>query len=117
MYLFAVCVQKWRRRFFQLYKLEAVSASDTLEQYRFSYYDDESLNKKRGSVKLSECVKIQSSLDSACYQHLFAVQTYSKRVSEFLIILLILVSVCSLVAWSAEWSAAVLGPSPNVQVL
>ncbi|XP_067949391.1 GRB2-associated-binding protein 1-like isoform X2 [Watersipora subatra] len=65
---------KWRKRYFRLYKRDGEHIS-----HKLSYYQDESLNKKIGSIKLEDCVKIQSSLDSSCYQHLFALQTCDTR--------------------------------------
>lgn len=49
-------------------------------QHRLNYYKEEALQNKLGSIDLEDCVKIQSSLDSACYQYLFALHTASKKV-------------------------------------
>ncbi|KAF6026544.1 GAB1 [Bugula neritina] len=66
---------KWRRRFFRLYRPSPLFPN----RYKLSYYKDDSLQNKLGSINLAQCEKIESSLDTAYYQHLFAIQVSSQN--------------------------------------
>lgn len=73
--MFFYIFQKWKKRFFVLFK----PASSLPGEYVLNYYRDEHCKKYKGSIDLQQCEQIIESLDSESFPYLLAIKTFHKN--------------------------------------
>lgn len=77
-----ILFQKWRKRYFVLYAPPTVEGIPDAYTAILEYYTSKKQNHKCGSIDLSRCEEVLSSLQSDLYQYVFGLQTYDKNLSR-----------------------------------